>query len=245
MSQMFVLQTIKKSYFGTVLKKVARPFLPGWVDEGRKIVQGPHLRKMLQHVITESPNLCNILNAGAGQGLYSHLLLAFPGAMRVLELDASYNRSFRRTNHARQQFLAASLTEMPLADQSMDLILCSEVLEHIEEDEKALNELIRVLSPRGWLLVSVPTPPAVFDPAHVREGYDLNDLSKLLEKEGLDVVEVRYCMHAVFQLFLKSYRQGWVPRGIVSILSWIDRMVALGQPMDLMILSRKGVDYPI
>jgi len=234
-----MVQAIKKSYFGSVLKKIARPLLPGWVDPGRLIVQGPHLRRMLQRVMRESPGIENVLNAGAGEGLYSHLLLEFPDTQQVLELDASYHQCFRRASNLKQQFLAASLTTLPLVDETIDLILCSEVLEHIQQDEAALYELTRVLVPGGWLLISVPTPPAVFDSAHIREGYTVGELSKLLGKNGLEVVEVRFCMHAVFKFFLKSYRPGWVPRGVVFILSWLDRGLPLGQPMDLMILARK------
>ncbi len=236
MSQALSLRAFKKSYVGTLLKKVAHPILPGWVDAGRLIVQGPHLRELLKQV-TGNPR--TILNAGAGEGLYSSLLLDLFGAARVLELDASYNRCSRNLSNPRQRFMAASLTDLPLADQSVHLILCSEVLEHIPEDEQALRELSRVLSNESWLLISVPTPPAVFDPAHVREGYSEVDLTQLLERNGLEVVEVRFCMHAIFRLFLKSYRGGWVPRGIVFLWSWLDRLLPFGKPMDLMVLARK------
>jgi SAM-dependent methyltransferase len=239
MGQTITLQRIKKSHVGTFLKKVLRPVLPGWVDEGRKIVQGPHLRKLLGRVTAESPRIHNLLNAGAGEGLYSHLLLSLPGVTQILELDASYNHC-TRPSYPRQQFMAASLAAMPFSDHTMDLILCSEVLEHIVQDEQALNELTRVLSPGGWLLITVPTPPAVFDPAHVREGYYPGDLTERLKNRGLQVVEVRFCMHAVFQFFLKRYRRGRIPRAVVFMLSWVDRGLLLGQPMDLMILARRS-----
>jgi SAM-dependent methyltransferase len=239
MSAVFTLQGIKKSYVGTILKKIGAPLLPGWVDAGRRIVQGPHLRGMLQRVMRESPHIGTILNAGAGEGLYSSLLLEFSSAIQLLELDASYNRSTRCARDTRQRFLGGSLTNLPLADQSVDLILCSEVLEHIDDDELALSELVRVLSRNGWLLISVPTPPAVFDPAHVREGYGESDLRRLLEKNGLKVIEIRFCMYAVFKFFLRSYRQGWVPRIVVFTLSWIDRGLPFGKPMDLAMLARR------
>jgi SAM-dependent methyltransferase len=189
----------------------------------------------------ESPRVATILNAGAGEGLYSHLLQEFAGARTVLELDATYGQCFRVATDHRQRFLAGSLTNLPLADDAVDLILCSEVLEHIQEDKAALGELARVLSPGGWLLISVPTLPAVFDPAHVREGYTEEDLSTLLERSGFEVVEVRFCMHAAFKFFLKSYRQGWVPHGAVFMLSWLDRAIPVGAPMDLVILARQSI----
>jgi SAM-dependent methyltransferase len=236
---MLTLQGLKKSRFGTVIKKVLHPVLPGWVDEGRLVVQGPPLRQMLSHVVERASRLNNAINAGAGEGLYSHLLLGL-GIRQLVELDVSYSEHSRQRKEPFQQFLAASLTNLPLGDQTVDLILCSEVLEHIADDEAALEEIARVLVPGGWLLISVPTLPAVFDPAHVREGYSQNDLTNLLEAKGLEVIKVEFCMYAVFKFFLRSYRRGWVPRGVVFILAWLDRLVSFGTPMDLVILARSN-----
>ena len=51
---------------------------------------------------------------------------------------------------------AADITSLPFADKTFDHVICSEVLEHIPDDCKAANELIRVLKPGGSLAVSVP-----------------------------------------------------------------------------------------
>lgn len=239
MSQTLTLRGLKKSRLGTILKKVLYPVLPGWVDEGRKIVQGPVLREMLDKVVAQSNELNNVLNAGAGEGLYSYLLTSLPSTKQIIELDYSYSRFVRSIVSPRQRFVAASLAALPLDDHTVDFILCSEVLEHIVEDEKALAELTRVLTPKGWLLISVPTLPAIFDPAHVREGYPTAALVSRLERNGLEVIEVRHCMYAAFQFFLKRYRQGWVPRFVVHLLSRIDHQFPIGKPMDLVILARR------
>jgi len=52
--------------------------------------------------------------------------------------------------------VAADITELPFADGEFGAILCSHVLEHVEDDRAAMAELARVLSPGGWLLVLVP-----------------------------------------------------------------------------------------
>lgn len=53
--------------------------------------------------------------------------------------------------------LLADLTRLPLAPDSIDLIWCHHVLEHIEHDRVAISELCRVLRPQtGELIVSVP-----------------------------------------------------------------------------------------
>ena len=51
---------------------------------------------------------------------------------------------------------AADITLLPFAQATFDHVICSEVLEHIPDDQKAASELIRVLKPGGTLAVSVP-----------------------------------------------------------------------------------------
>jgi len=41
-------------------------------------------------------------------------------------------------------------------DQSYDVVLCSHVIEHVADDRKAIRELTRILSPRGFLLLAFP-----------------------------------------------------------------------------------------
>jgi ubiquinone/menaquinone biosynthesis C-methylase UbiE len=48
------------------------------------------------------------------------------------------------------------ITNMPFCDDSFDIVICSEVLEHIPDDAKAMSELIRILKPGKTLAISVP-----------------------------------------------------------------------------------------
>lgn len=52
--------------------------------------------------------------------------------------------------------VAADLTALPFDDASFDAAICSHVLEHVEDDRAAMDELARVLRPGGWLAVMVP-----------------------------------------------------------------------------------------
>ncbi|BBO92900.1 class I SAM-dependent methyltransferase [Desulfosarcina ovata] len=51
---------------------------------------------------------------------------------------------------------AADVTALPFPDACFDLVICSEVLEHIPDDELAMTEIVRVLKPGKPLVVSVP-----------------------------------------------------------------------------------------
>lgn len=50
----------------------------------------------------------------------------------------------------------ADILDLPFADESFDIIFCNHVLEHIEDDAKAMSELYRVLRPGGWGILQVP-----------------------------------------------------------------------------------------
>ena len=47
--------------------------------------------------------------------------------------------------------------DLPFPDGAFDRIICSEVLEHIWDDDRAIQQLVRVLRPGGRLAVTVPT----------------------------------------------------------------------------------------
>lgn len=55
------------------------------------------------------------------------------------------------------------LTAIELPDSSVDVVLCSHVLEHIPDDRAAMREMRRIIKPTGWALINVPTDPARTD----------------------------------------------------------------------------------
>ncbi len=52
--------------------------------------------------------------------------------------------------------LVLDITALELPDGAFDAIICSHVLEHVEDDRAAIGELHRVLAPVGWAIVMVP-----------------------------------------------------------------------------------------
>jgi SAM-dependent methyltransferase len=220
---------------------VVRLVAPGWPDAGRRVVQRPPLESLIGQAAAGNGNGTRIkraLNAGAGEGLHTPVIRRFAGNALLLEFDVS--RPTERP--ADGERFCASLTAIPLPDASIDLAVCTEVLEHVPDDEQAVAELRRVLSAHGALVLSVPTPPAVFDPAHVREGYTLQELAALFERHGLRIEEARYCMHACFKMVLQYWRPYRIPLGVIVGLAWVDRWLRLGTPMDVVVLARPRTD---
>jgi SAM-dependent methyltransferase len=80
-------------------------------------------------------------------------------------------------------------------DEKFDLVCAFEVLEHIEDDEKALAEWVGHLRPGGWLLISTPAFQRRMGPwdeivGHYRR-YDPPVMAQLLREAGLQDVLVR------------------------------------------------------
>jgi SAM-dependent methyltransferase len=191
------------------VRKLARfLFLMG--DNVRPIVQKPIIENFIGNTIHKSA-----LDAGCGRGLYTRVLIN--RARKVVALDYSkdsIDALKRRLGHVPHLSLyVGSATDLPFDNEQFNLVLHCEVLEHIENDQKVLSELFRVLQPGGKLVLSVPVPPApYFDAEHVREGYSLKEISHLLQQAGFTVLRHQYCMFNLSkQVFKLEY---WWRRNI-------------------------------
>jgi SAM-dependent methyltransferase len=84
---------------------------------------------------------------------------------------------------------------LPFRDASLDLVMSTDMWEHIDDDEAVARETVRVLRPGGRALVAVPCSMKLWSGhdlalGHVRR-YERDDLVALMEKAGLEVVDVR------------------------------------------------------
>lgn len=50
----------------------------------------------------------------------------------------------------------ADICHLPFKDNSFDVVLCNHVLEHVPEDIRAMQELYRILKPKGWGIFQIP-----------------------------------------------------------------------------------------
>lgn len=98
-----------------------------------------------------------VFEAGCGEGFSSKEIISEVKSLFVgMDLVAE-NISFARKNCKNAYFFEGSIYNLPLGDNSFELVLCLEVLEHLKEPSEALNELLRVSS--KWAILSVPNEP--------------------------------------------------------------------------------------
>jgi SAM-dependent methyltransferase len=114
----------------------------------------------------------DVLDAGCGVGWGSGLL-AQAGARRVvgIDIDEPALANARERAGASAEFVHGDLLALPFDDDSFDLVVCFEAIEHVDDPGRALDELRRVLRSDGLLVISSPNKgvyPAG-NPHHVHE----------------------------------------------------------------------------
>lgn len=92
------------------------------------------------------PPATRVLDAGCGEGV---LVEEYAGQLAIEGLDANYE-----TPHVRR----GSLLALPWPEAHFDVVMCLDVLEHLQfaEQAPAISELARVARPGGTIIVSVP-----------------------------------------------------------------------------------------
>jgi len=101
----------------------------------------------------------DVLDAGCGEGfVHNHLATRLGHGVRFWGLDVSREALCDgQTRGSRASLLRGSLLDVPFTGGSFDLVVCTEVLEHLAQPEQALDELCRVS--RRFVLLSVPCEP--------------------------------------------------------------------------------------
>jgi SAM-dependent methyltransferase len=115
---------------------------------------------------------------------------------RVVYSDLSFPALVQlRRDHGKGQYVVADGMNLPFKAGVFSHVISSEVLEHLEDDRKALREIAGVLAPGGGLVVTFPHRRFYFANddrfVHHHRRYELNGMTSLLQEAGFDTVSVR------------------------------------------------------
>ena len=97
-----------------------------------------------------------VLDAGCGAGSYVEALRALGADVRGVEYLADKVAEWDAKHPGDETVRQGDLTRLDFADDSFDMILLNEVLEHVPDDTGALRELLRVLKPGGTFILLTP-----------------------------------------------------------------------------------------
>ncbi len=167
-----------------------------YTENGHDKIQGSeknsfwflHRHKCLSKLVADKKNQL-ILDIGGGNGLFTKYLQDKQNTCILLEPGkyAIEKAIENGVNYA----IVGSLHETEIESSSFDSIILLDVLEHIEDDQKFLKEINRILKDDGELILTVPALPKLYSEfdkmvGHYRR-YKLNELTERVKNSGFSV----------------------------------------------------------
>ncbi|HSE38706.1 MAG TPA: class I SAM-dependent methyltransferase [Blastocatellia bacterium] len=173
---------------------------------------------VIKRLMSKSGGLA--LDIGIGTGYTTHAVF---GDRRTACVDLhapnlAYYRSRVSTGDSSNTLcVVAPASALPFQTGAFRLVLCSEVLEHLEDDDAAVSEIARVLADDGTAVITVPYTGLGFSgflelcgiktvhdfpgpERHVRPGYDERSLGELLARHELEVKHQDYYLRLFTKL---------------------------------------------
>lgn len=115
-------------------------------------------QQTIQHKLAYEwiPNLCeSILEVGCSSGYFTRCLTS--KAKEVYGIDVNGEHiNIAKMKYPNVNFLVSDAGNLPFVDEMFDVVVMLEVFEHVEDKEKAIREIHRVLKSDGKLILSTP-----------------------------------------------------------------------------------------
>jgi SAM-dependent methyltransferase len=214
--------------------------LPQFLEPGGHTAYGSAVDYRLDKVSAHGVITGDWLDCGCAEGYYA-VALTERGARSVIGVDVIDERvaAAQELPHpANVTFQVAGAGSLPFDDESFDGVLVNEVLEHVEDEQRSLLDIKRVLRPGGHLVVfspnrwfpfeghgarmpsgrqllGVPVPLMPWLPARLTRrfatarNYWPGELRAVVAGAGLEIVSVEYSL-AQFDRYL------WMPRAMID-----------------------------
>lgn len=194
-------------------------------------------------------HLPQTLDLGCGTGAVLEELSAFSDPigldMSPLALQFCRERGLSRLLIGRGEWL-------PLRSESVDAVIALDVFEHIDDDEAAFREAVRVLRPGGVLVLSVPAFKSLWGPhdvalMHFRR-YRSSLVRKRLENAGLRVERISYAIFFLFPLvavirFFEKRRSGAPKASLPELPKWLNGALIRLQALEGALIRRVSLPW--
>jgi ubiquinone/menaquinone biosynthesis C-methylase UbiE len=119
-----------------------------------------------------------VLDIASGEGYGTNILAAFAESITGVDISSEAIETakvkYKKTN---LKFIAGSAAKIPLNDNSVDVVVSFETIEHHDQHDEMMQEIKRVLVPDGLLIISSPNKkyysdlPKAKNPFHIKELY--------------------------------------------------------------------------
>jgi 2-polyprenyl-3-methyl-5-hydroxy-6-metoxy-1,4-benzoquinol methylase len=176
----------------------------------------------------------HILELGCGQGFNAYIL-SKNKKNKVIGVDLSKDDvKISKKRYPGIKFIVMNAEKLKFKDSQFDSVYALEILEHVNNLDKVVTEIARVLKSNGKLIASIPffksekwllkIRPSYFKEIHHVRIFKKNELEKLCKKKNLSLYKKEYrgFLQHIELLFL--FKRHIKSNSQVSIGSWRDNL---------------------
>jgi SAM-dependent methyltransferase len=168
-----------------------------WWFVGRRAIVISQIDQLIESSSRKTP--LRLLDIGCGTGATIAHLRRY-GLVQGIDMSPLALRYCRERGESR--VACASATHLPFGGETFDIITALDVIEHLDDDLRGVQEIRRVLQPGGNALIFVPAFQALWGPNDTQSGhkrrYRLGELRQLIETAGLNIRMINYANVAMF-----------------------------------------------
>jgi SAM-dependent methyltransferase len=199
------------------------------------------LRNAVRQFAATVPAEAKLLDAGAGLKPYEPFFQHCDyESCDFADCDQFYGNldDGRRDNLAARHTYICTLDQIPVADNRYDVILLTEVLEHVPSPAAVLKELHRVLKPGGQLLITVPQGYGIHGEPYNFFYFTRYGLELVLREAGFEVIVMRE--RGGYFYFLYDRLANAIPRIVVGYKNQMSLMMLLLSPIHIFLAYLLG-----
>lgn len=144
-----------------------------------------------------------VLDIASGEGYGSNLMSKKASFVYGVDIDkATVKEAKLKYKRENLEFITGGVSQIPLGDNSVDIVVSFETIEHHNEHEQMMSEIKRVLKPKGLLVISTPDKLYYSDERNFKNQFHIKELYK---DEFTDLVSKNF---SKIQLLTQQYSNG-------------------------------------
>lgn len=180
-----------------------------WWFVGRRVL----FRRLIERFASDRGT--SVLDVGTSTGTNLRMLDEM-GFRDVTGLDMSEDAIRFCAEKGLPPVRQGDITAMPFADESFGLVLATDVVEHVDDDVRAVSEIARVLVPDGIALFTVPAFQSLWglqdEVSHHKRRYKRDGFRRLVAGAGLEIIDQFYFNYLLFAPI-------WLARKLLPVIA--------------------------
>ena len=178
-----------------MIKKIKRKFKAIFFNKPFGTQNANNRNLWLENTLSQIPDGLTILDAGAGnankQKFCKHLNYISQDIAEYVGIEKSGGLHTGEVDYSKLD-IVSDIIDIPLDDETLDVILCVEVIEHVEDPLLVFKEFKRLLKKDGILILTAPFNSLThYAPYHCSTGFSKYYYQKHLPKYGFEIIEIK------------------------------------------------------